>query len=463
MGRGKRKRRQQEIEEPPLKCGKRVILRRGEGPKAEFNGREVSVLEYPSNGPWMTVGIRGTRMKWKKKHYLEQSPSAAKEDLEKVHLQLNDDLICAIFSFLVGPSHDINIDKELVTILQAKRWHNTLTAVCTRWRKACNNNMDFVFGLLNVNLVRVRPYQVVGHIHWMIKHKVTIGSLNFEAEYGDILFLEKLLNACDTSKLTFVRAHIHEYSMVYDVGDDEYCSCWVSTAYTRYIDRTITLSKIRVRPVNQMSEVLRVPYSSSRPELRQLHDTIALNCKNISALDVNYNDIDMDEPKNDKGIWDCVSKILFSMASVQKLKLHVEFYQGLSINIDWMVENLSNLQELSLSTPTLAADFSRAIRIRSEKLISLNISEVGRFGYIKGDLPNLKTLVHLGPYSGIVPRKLNGRRGDHYIPSIFRAREARIHGVNLPPECKVIRARCRNTGYLVPEGLEERALRAKVS
>jgi hypothetical protein len=485
----------------PTKPGCRIMLKTGNATRRKYNGREVRVMEYPSKGGWMTVDFRGHAMKWRKTGYFLESPEARKQrlTLERVMDQIRDKVWASIFSYLVGPSHDITLSengheaqdpRELISVDDAKHIHSTLISVCSRWRNTCDCNVAAIFGRMNADLDALPVAQVVPCMHWMIKHKVSIGALTFHADYGDILFLEKLLNACDTSKLTFLFAYIiatpkKSHHMYNDVGSN--CSSqWICEASGATYDPLDLHEWHAFRnsdpnswvTLQQMCTKLSVPYSPSPPKVQQLHNTIASNCRNISQLHVNIerkdqakrrdywfdNDLSDDPETEDH---DIVSESLFSLDRLRKLGLSLRFVPGASSVIERVLEKLDDLEELSISCTRLGVnptdcssmgDMMRSIydnahtdddvgrgtrvHIASKKVRVLNVSGLSDHHWISGDLPKLEKLIY-GCFRGIVPKftkeqsqtvvSINNRR-DQY----FFAGQASIQRMKLPPLCKVI-------------------------
>jgi hypothetical protein len=219
----------------------------------------------------------------------------------------------------------------------------------------------------------------------MIQHKVSIGAFIFHAENGDIFFLEKLLNTCDTSKLTLVRANCFSPLWKSHQRQDAYISHWVSAVYTclenrRVIDLT---GNEHWFTFQDMCKALGVPYSCSRPKLRQLHDTIALNCKNLSELKVN---IDIPKKTKRENLRDHLSGAFFSSDRMYRLDLRFSVSSGISSVLEATLENLMNPEELSISC-SRHSGHDRRIHLASRKLRSLNVSGLAKGNWISGDLP----------------------------------------------------------------------------
>jgi hypothetical protein len=282
----------------------------------------------------------------------------------------------------------------------------------------------------------------------MIKYKIQIGALIFRAHYGDVLFLEKLLSVCDTSKLTFVRALCNLCNMSSASGVNRmsrissYRSEWISEAYTYLEGGGIVdlCDDSEWVTLQDMSRALGVPYSCSRPRLRQLHDAIGCHCENLSELEVN-----LDIPHNalSTDLRDYLSEMLFSPDRKYKLHLHLSLDSGISKVLDVLLGNLVNLQELSISCR--GTDSPRRIRLVSKSLISLDATGIRKNTFISGDLPNLKTLMYNGFCNGIVPQFRVDREGreidrryDGHVRRVFLAGDARIHCLNVPRECEII-------------------------
>jgi len=398
----------------------------------------------------MAIKILGRAIEWKRRRRCSVKSSEGRE--EQQIDRLNDDVWTNIFSFLGEPSNDSHRGengegkqkrKDLIELSQAKRLHSTLSAVCRRWRSVCNSNTVTIFGRINADLNVLPVAQVVSHVQWMIKNRVSLAALAFNADRGDILLLEKLLNHCDTSQLTFVHAHIN-------IGSGHY-SKWVSEAYARTIDRYDTRITLL-----EMCKSLGVPYSHSPQRLRQLHNAIALNCNKLCDLEVN-----VEFPQAAIGTTyrkfllatgtthrDYFSEALFSMDSIRRLKLSVQLTFGTSSIVEWMLENLVNLQELWISCPAIRFSFRwpKRIRIASKNLRSLNALGLSKDTWISGDLPKLEKLTCIG-YGGIVPQFTNEQRKNVITTNGFQQRDnnhcffagqAKIPNIQIPPACKVV-------------------------
>jgi len=192
---------------------------------------------------------------------------------------------------------------------------------------------------------------------------------------------------------------------------------------------------------------LGLPYSSSRPKLKQLHDTIAFHCENLSELRVNI-DIPEEAIKTKTDIQDHVSKTLFSPHCTYKkldLKLSMEF--GLSSVLEAVLENLVDLEELTIRCFCPQSGRQRRIHMASKKLRSLDVTNLPKGTWISGDLPNLTTLIYRGFMSGIAPRFIDGEEPeDAWSQSFtsvfhsrfrFRAGQVTIHNLNIPPACLI--------------------------
>eukprot|EP00592_Proboscia_alata_P026641 CAMPEP_0194446980 /NCGR_PEP_ID=MMETSP0176-20130528/128748_1 /TAXON_ID=216777 /ORGANISM="Proboscia alata, Strain PI-D3" /LENGTH=524 /DNA_ID=CAMNT_0039273769 /DNA_START=92 /DNA_END=1664 /DNA_ORIENTATION=+ len=498
----------------PLKNGNRIVLKKGKGSKRKYNGRNASVLEYPSRGGWMTVAtFAGNALKWRKGQWIVK-PSEG----YNVH-NINDDLWCNIFSFLVGPikkksdPSDLAASKNClptgVGVKDAKEFYSKISKVCKRWKNLCDSNMTVIFGHINANLDALLSSQVIPHMHWMIKHKVSIGILVFCADYGDIPFLVQLLDTCDTTRLTVVKARcntIYIGSIIHDghvrttlwisavytskeergvidltcsicrhtllkearcntiyIGSTIYdghvrSTLWISAAYTSKKERGVidlTCSICRLMLLKDMCDLVGVPYSRSHPKLRQLHDAIAYNCKNLSELLINL-DIPAETQKSD--LRDHLSESLFSPDLRCKLHLSLSLPNGIiSPVMDIVLENLVNLELLSIGRK-ISRGGPMKIRLNSKHLRSLDISQLMKLNFMCGNLPNLKTLRYFGGlYSGgFVPVFLDDEKEQRCIDETetvdnyngynltqgrdyhYRASEVRIHRLSIPPECEII-------------------------
>jgi len=451
----------------PLKKNCRIFLKKGKGSKRKYNGKEASVVEYPSRGGWMTVAtLTGSALKWRKGQYIVKPQYFLEPPKEQntTH-RINDDIWCTIFSFLVQPSqkkytspdimhrrayiyHNITGKGEGIWVKDAKLLHSKLTRVCNRWSNVCNNNMTMVFGHINANMDALPINQVVPHMNWMIKHNISIGSLVFHADYDDIPFLVKLLNTCKTSRLTILKARC---TTSYSIGrlslSGNFRSEWICSAYTSKIeggivDLTDPNDSVSLR---DMCRVLGVPFSGSRPKLRHLHDVIASNCTNLRELLVN---IEVPSQTNELDLRDHLSENLFSPNLKCKLHLRLSSCSGSrSAVLKIVLENLVNVEELSIgfSSEGERSYGPRKIRVASNYVRSLDVSGLGKNNYISGDLPNLKILICDCSFwgGGIIPQFNNvdeEQRCKDQIASHcrFHAGQVRIHDLNIPPACEIV-------------------------
>jgi|AntRauTorckE5430_2_1112549.scaffolds.fasta_scaffold03922_1 hypothetical protein len=430
--------------------GNHIVLNKGKGSKCKYNGWDASILEYPSKGVWMTVATSaGNALKWRKGQWIVK-PSEG----YNVH-NINDDLWCNIFSFLVGSikTKSDPSDYAGVWVKDAKDFHLEISKVCKRWKNLCNSNMTAIFGHINANLDALLSSQVILHVHWMIKYKVSIGILVFCADYADILFLVKLLDTCDTTRLTVVKARCNT---IYICDNTSYIasnnrpirgSFWISDAYTAKEQREVidlTSSSYRHMALKDICDLVGVPYSRSPMKLRQLHDAIAYNCKNLSELLIN---LDIPAETQESDLRDHLSESLFSPDLKCKLHLSLSLPNGIiSPVMDIVLEKLVNLELLSISMERPDGSYSRSVKIRldSKHLQSLDVSQLGQFNFICGNLPNLKSLRYKGGFSGFIPVFLNDEEDQRCIDQTvdftyhYHASEVRIHSLSIPPECKII-------------------------
>ena len=182
-----------------------------------------------------------------------------------------------------------------------------------------------ILSRIDANLDALPVHQAAPCIQWMIRHKVSIKSLRFLADYGDTPFLVQPLNTCDTSRLTFVqvRCNIIHYRPTHFLYHTLiYRSQWISEACLHkkdggIIDLTDTSNHVTFA---DKCRTLGVPYSMPRPNLRQLHDTIAFNWKNLSELQAN---LDILEEALRTDFQDHLSKTLFSSHRICKLDLNL--------------------------------------------------------------------------------------------------------------------------------------------
>jgi len=421
----------------------------------------------------MTVQVANASIKWRKGRYsvtskTKRETSQAQQERKQQLLLQNDHLLAMVFSFL-GSSHDIVLDengrdqtshKELLWVKDAGIVYSKLTRVCRTWRKVCNERASFILGRLNVNLDALHISKVVPCIHWLCAHKISIGSLIFQAELGDVLFLEQLLNTCDTSKLTFVRAICDLVRGNYPI-EAHYRSQWVTEAYLHergssegvVIDLTGG-SGGSLDSLENMTRAIGLPYCFPAPTQRQLHDTIAANCQDLLHLEINIT-----MPNAPVNCREYLSASLFSLHLVHKLEVTVgvvgyENNGELNGHFDGMivtriVENLDQLRELSVKSNG-SCMYGRRIHIASQTLNTLDVSRLSKQSYISGVLPNLTTLLyHANVYgSGIVPefnagqlqhvRYVNRHNDEYERECRFYASQATIHRLDVPPTCEIV-------------------------
>mmetsp|Transcript_33422 Transcript_33422/g.38505 ORF Transcript_33422/g.38505 Transcript_33422/m.38505 type:complete len:490 (-) Transcript_33422:133-1602(-) len=452
---------------PRLINGQVVVLNNGKGTTRKYNGKDAIVVDYPTRSCWMTVSVRGIALKWRKGQYsivpdnkitgwrmLQQSQKKSSSLLQVT----NDNVVVKIFSFLVGTtSHDIILDEDgreqqqnqLLFVKDAAIVYSKLAIVSRTWKRICNNNTFAIFGRLNVNLDAVSTEKIVPCIHWLCKNKFSIGSLIFKAELGDVVFLEQLLDTCDTSKLTHVRAYCQSV--------DKYNNClhismWVNEAY--YHQRNNVKKKvifdlcgsggdIGLTTLKAMSREMNVPYGDS-PTQRQLHDTIATNCQNLLELEMS-----MAVPNGPTNCREYLSESLFSLTNIYKLDVSLgvvaaeygrHSFDGMIVTR--MVENLGKLLELNLKSSQYAGDCM--LHIVTPSLTILNVSGLAKSAWVSGVLPKLKAFIcNGGPCgNGIVPlftaeQKRNVRiSGGEQKDVHFYCGQATIRRLDVPYKCE---------------------------
>jgi hypothetical protein len=452
---------------PQLINGQIVVLNSGKGTKRDYNGREAVVLEYPSRGCWMTVAVRehrtATPFKWRKGQYSVSETTRRMPRYQKQLLQLINDssLLVKVFSFL-GSSNDIVLDKngreqqrsELLFVKDAGIVYSKLTRVSKTWRRVCNENAPLIFGRLNVNLDALPVEKIVPYIHWLCKHKFSIGSLIFKAELGDVLFLEQLLNTCETSKLTFIRAYCQSVDKFNRYLHRRHNSRWVSEAYHHKREQgVIDLCGDAVTvSLEAMFRAVDVPYCFHFPTQRQLHDTIAANCENLLELEAS-----IAIPNAVVNCREFLSKSIFSLNNIYRLEvsLGVVKSQLTSIHFDGMivtrmVENLEKIRELTIKSGE-GSTVGRQLFIASPSLTILNVSGLTKSTFISGALPRLETFRYEGgDYgNGIVPQ-FTAEQLKHvwYVELVeysqvyqdchFHAGQATVLGLDVPPACEFI-------------------------
>jgi hypothetical protein len=456
---------------PQLSNGQIVVLNSGKGTKRDYNGMEAEVLEYPSRGCWMTVAVRehGTvSLKWRKGQYSvsETTKMVPRSQKQLLQLIIDSGVLVKIFGFL-GSSNDIVLDEngreqqrsQLPFVKDAGIVYSKLTRVNKTWRRVCNENAPLIFGRLNVNLDALPVKKIVTCIHWLCKHKFSIGSLIFKAELGDVLFLEQLLNKCDTSKLTFIRAYCQLVTR-YNSNPHRHNSHsqWVSEAYHHEREHCLEGGVIDLCgdayavSLEAMSRAVDVPYCFPAPTQRQLHDTIAANCEKLFELEVS-----IAIPNARLNCREYLSETLFSLNNIYRLEvsLGVVKSQFNSCHFDGMivtrmVENLEKIRELTIKGCE-GSTGNRQLFIASPTLTALNVSGLCKLSWISGALPRLETFSCKGGWygNGTVPQftaeqlkhvwyaKLDNvkySRQDFH----FYAGQATIRLLDVPPTCEFI-------------------------
>ena len=455
---------------PQLINGQIVVLKSGKGTKRDCNGREAMVLEYPSRGCWMTVAVRergtATPLKWRKGQYaMSETMRRVPRPQEQLLRVINDSgLLVTIFSFL-GSSNDIVLDENgreqqrsrLLFVKDACIVYSKLAGVSKTWRRVCSENAPLIFGRLNVNLDALPVEKIVPCIHWLCKHKFAIGSLIFKAELGDVLFLEQLLNTCETSKLTFIRAYC-----LYNYNSDlrhRHNSQWVSEAYHHARDHSLEGGVIDLRgdtgavSLEAMSRAVDVPYCFPAPTQRRLHDAIAANCENLLELEVS-----IAIPNARVNCREYLSESIFSLNNIYRLDVSLGVigtswvrdelhFDGMIVTR--MIGNLDKLQELNIKSAGNCT-YTRRLLIASPTLTVLNVSGLCKGSYIAGALPKLETFSCMGGSygNGIVPQftaeqlnhvwyvKLDNVMFSDYCH--FYAGQATIRLLDVPPTCECI-------------------------
>ena len=493
---GKRKRTIQTTGSPvstPVKCGCRVILKGGTGPKQKHNGLEASVLEYPRRGSWMTVGLASScsPVKWRKGHCTAIGTVRTKQRLREVLQRVDDDVWRIVFGFLSG-SHDWVCDvmatkvhpahaygdrnrrhrSESVWVKDAMRIHSTLTDLSETLGRLCGGDLHAFFGRMNANFDGMKTEEVVPCIRWMIQHKAAIGSLVFYADYGDFAMLEELLHVCDTSGVTFVRARSDPvFRGCWSRGSVQ-DSQWITHAYksehqsprgTRQVCDIDDSGNRQFVPLKEMCAYFDIPYSS-HPSLHNLHHAIALNCPNLSEIEVNIN-----IPKK-ANLHHHLSAALFSSHKIRRLDLSLPTSNPhLSTIIERTVENLTNLEELSLRSTFYSFGKDKTIHLRLPKLRSLDVRGMVKKNHVRGEFTRLETLKFRGNqnFETVIPKfrsredltraRIAGRRRG--VDIYFRAGQVKLFGLNLPPDCECFGEDCDSNFYesyreaLVPESI----------
>lgn len=447
---------------PQLINGQIVVLKSGKGTKRDCNGREAVVLEYPSRGCWMTVAARergtATPLKWRKGQYsMSETMRRVPRSQEQLLRLINDSgLLVKIFSFL-GSSNDF-IDEngrerqtsQLLFVKDASIVYSKLTRVSKTWGRVCSENAPLIFGRLNVNLDALPVQKIVPCIHWLCKHKFSIGSLIFKSELGDVLFLEQLLNTCETSNLTFIRAYC-QYKYNSDLRH-HHNSQWVSEAYHHARDHCLEGGVIDLCgdtgavSLEAMSRAVDVPYCFPAPTQRRLHDAIAANCENLLELEVSIT-----IPNARVNCREYLSESIFSLNNIYRLDVSLgvigtswvrdELHSDGMI-VTRMIGNLNKLQELNIKSAG-SCTYMRQLLIASPTLTVLNVSGLCKASYISGTLPRLETFSCIGGGfgNGIVPQ-FTAEQLKHvwYDEQYchFYAGQATIGLLDVPPTCECI-------------------------
>lgn len=458
----------------PLKGGCRIVLKRGKGSKRRYNGLEASVVEYPSRGSWMTVATTAENtLKWPKGQCISATSHVD---------MLGDNLWCHVFEFLVDTP--VRCAREQtptngIWVRDAQRCHSTLSGACKTWKRLCDAHVTTLFGCINANLDALRTSQVVPHVHWLIKHTAAMGALRFYSNYADIPFLVQLLNVCDTTQLSIVKARCAtnyltaEDGRLIENGSDMIFgdpmrrfpaavnfSRWISEAHAAKVGAgVIDLSEsdhYKRVALRDMCRAINVPYSYWRPKVRDLHDAIASNCNNLSELLVNF---DVPHKTTSSNLHRYVSENLFSPDLKCKLHLSLSLSPGIQSSVlNKALEHAVNVKDLSIGCPRNLN--CRRICLASKHLKSLDASSLDKNTFIAGNLPNLKTLIY-GGQGGVAPVFLDAEEeqrcidnslydhGSHRRTCRFLAGQVQIHGLNLPPECEMITHNLRINQWLL--------------
>jgi len=400
-----------------------------------------------------------TRIKWRKGRF---TMKASATTTTPPFLQDNDGLWVHIFGFL-GSSTEIRVKKnessaerneeELLWVRDAARLHTQLSSVCSIWRKVCDQHLASILGRVDANLDALRIEKVVSCIHWLCKHKIALGALKFDAEFGDIPFLDKLLSTCDTSKLTKVRAFCHK-SCVSPVGvSDLRKSRWVSSAYHDIFSPSgpcVDLTEdIEMGSFELMANTLGVPFRDD-PQQQELQDVLALNCPKLLELSIN-----VAMPNGPVNCLEYLGMTLFSLSNLLKMEISLgmigyqhtrsEPVQFDGMILARMVENLPNLKELTLKSGSFC--ISRRLHIVSSSLRTLNTSGLSKFAWVTCQCPNLERFECSG-YSfagnGTIPQfsaaQLQNIGADSFHGTALHvaAGRATFEGLDVPPSCECI-------------------------
>ena len=441
-----------------LKSGDRIVLHRGEGAKRQYNGHAAVVSDFPAKGGWMTVNVvqesKTTRIKWRKGRFTMKAPETTTTP------PLLQENWVRIFGFL-GSSTEIRVknetssakrdEEELLWVRDAARLHTQLASVCSLWRLVCDHHLASILGRLDANLDALRIEKVVPCIHWLCKHKIALGALKFDAEFGDIPFLEKLLSTCDTSELTKVRAFCHKSCVSPERDSDLWKSRWVSSAYHDIFSPSgpcVDLTEdVEMGSFELMAATLGVPFRDD-PQQHELQDVLALNCPNLLELSIN-----VAMPNGPVCCPEYLGMALFSMHKLSKMEISlgmIGWQHGDPLQFDGMivarmVENLPQLKELTLKSGLFCT--SRQLHVVSSSLRTLNTSGLSKFAWVSCQCPNLERFECSG-YSfagnGTIPHFSTEQRqnlsADSFHGSALHiaAGRATFEGLDVPPSCECI-------------------------
>jgi hypothetical protein len=250
-----------------LETGEDILLAGGKNNKRKFNGKLARIVLYPNVSSWMTVQLGNTQIKWRKGGYKAINPFEI----------LNEQATINIFSFLGGG----DTTEGTLWVKDAARIHAKLSSVCRSWKETCDRNLLAILGLLNANFDALPNVRVISCIFWLIKYRLSLGSLKFTAELADIPLLSRMLTECQTDQLTIVKA--------YFLGERD--SPWISEAFFYVLQSAIEVidlaGDIDDLTTSQAEKARALGIPVGLHSERDFQDIMFSLCPNITDLAVN--------------------------------------------------------------------------------------------------------------------------------------------------------------------------------
>ena len=366
------------------KLGDTIVLKGGQGEKRKYNGSEATITAYPENGDLMTVFVSSKRVKWSKRDYATPLP------------ELKEEVMVAIFRFLGSPDKkEPSSDKveELLWVRDAVKVHTQLASVCRSWREICNQDLSVMLGRLNANFDALATGTIIPVAQWLVKHKLVIGSLKFDAELEDLPLLVQVLTECDTTKLVTVRAYVDRSYRRWSYKASE----WISAAYHarafqgHFVNLTNGSQDISFEC---KAKYLGVPVCNMTQ--KDFHDILASQCPNLATLSLT---VSMPVRQDQVRCSEYLSSALFSLSSITKLEVglcgHLSAARGSwpinSMVFYKMIKNLTSLTKLSIKTSNSNSFLhGRRFLILSPTLEILDCTGLGKHVWVSCECPKLE-------------------------------------------------------------------------